>query len=167
MKNFVRNSRLVVAGLVAASCLSSFPVSAETVDQPAPAAQINGLAAVVIGVSDIESAYEFYTSVLGLKPVREVKTEKYIERIMSAPDGEGTRIVLFESLSEDVPMHSRIVFYTDDAEGIIGGMSARELEVVHPPAAFPGTSVIVGIAKDADGNLLEFIQLPEATPPSE
>lgn len=165
MKNFVRISRLCAAGLLAAVSLSAFPAVAETTDQPAPAAQISRLAAVVIGVSDIESAYEFYTSVLGLELVREVNTEDYLERILSAPGGEGVRIVLFENLATDSMAQTRIVFYTDDAEGIVESMSARSLEVVHAPAPMPEAPVIVGIAKDADGNLLEFIQLTAVSPP--
>lgn len=158
MINFARISRLFLIGFSSVLCLAFLQAKAETAEAPQ---KVKSLAAVVIGVSDIESALEFYTSVIGLELVGEVTTEKYLERILSAPGGQGSRIVLFQSLSDDMSADTRIVFYADDAAALVESMRQQELEVVHAAAPFSGTSVIVGIAKDADGTMLEFIQLPK------
>ncbi|MFN3313711.1 MAG: VOC family protein [Hyphomonas sp.] len=160
MTNFVKISRAAVAGLATVCCLSLLQAAAEPVERAEQTAKVNSLAAVVIGVSDIDTALEFYTSVLGLELARAIDTEQYLERIMSSPNGEGSRIVLFQSLEDDTLAKTRVVFYTDDAAGVVEQMRARELEIIHEPAILPGTPVIVGIAKDEDGTVLEFIQLP-------
>lgn len=160
MINFARISRPFLIGLSSAFCLVFPQASAETVETQQ---KVNSLAAIVIGVSDIESAMAFYTSVIGLELVREVNADEYLERILEVPGGQGTRIVLFQSLSDDISADTRIVFYTNDAGALVESMRQRELEVVHAAEPIAGTSVIVGIAKDANGTMLEFIQLPKPT----
>lgn len=163
MTNFAKISRPFLIGLSSVLCLALSQANAETAaEQP----KVSGLAAVVVGVSDIESAMDFYTSVIGLELLQEVNTDKYLERILALPGGQGTRIVLFQSLSDDVSAGSRIVFYADDAGAMVESMRARELEVVLPAEPFAGTPVIVGIAKDEDGTMLEFIQLPKPASPA-
>ena len=163
MTNFVKISRLLLVSLSGVLCLALSQASAEP---EAAQPKVSGLAAVVVGVSDIESAMGFYTSVIGLELLQEVNTDKYLERILAAPGGQGTRIVLFQSLSDGISAGARIVFYADDAGAMVESMRQRELEVVLEAEPFSGTPVIVGIAKDADGTMLEFIQLPKSASPA-
>lgn len=86
MINFARISRPFLIGLSSAFCLVFPQASAETVEAQQ---KVNSLAAIVIGVSDIESAMAFYTSVIGLELVREVNADEYLERILEVPGGAG------------------------------------------------------------------------------
>lgn len=160
MINIVRNKFAIRGALLAGVC-GFFTMLSAHADTPASeeTAAVKSFAAIVVGVSDVDTALEFYTSVLDLKLVREVNTEKYREKILSTASGDGTKIVLFQTLTDTALPATRVVFYSDDVNGIISDMRDRDLEVIIEPSSDPGAPAIVGIARDADGTVLEFIQL--------
>lgn len=160
MTSFVKKTKRAVGGalLLAGIAVTAAPAMAEeTAPQPDV---VNKIAAAVLNVSDLETATEFYTSVVGLEVERSASGEGYVENILMTPDSSGTKLVLFQATGDAPTLASgRVVFYTDDAESVVNAMKAEGLEVEREAAPIaPGLPIIVGIAKDADGNSLEFIQ---------
>lgn len=120
---------------------------------------LQDMAAVAIAVSDLQAAEAFYTDVLGMKTVRTLKTEAYDEAIMSTGNEKGTKLVLFKSHKPTETVSARIVFYTQDGDSILQKFKDRNLEIVRELSPIAeGVPIKIGIAKDADGNVLEFIQ---------
>lgn len=122
-------------------------------------AVLQDMAAVAIAVSDIQSAEAFYTDVLGMKTVRALSTDDYDEVIMATGNEKGTKLVLFQSHKTVEPVSARVVFYTQNAETILQKFKDKNLEIVRElsPVA-ERVPIKIGIAKDADGNTLEFIE---------
>ncbi|MBR9808404.1 MAG: VOC family protein [Alphaproteobacteria bacterium] len=160
MTSFVKKTKRAagVAMLLAGVAFAAAPAMSEEAAPQADA--INKIAAAVLNVSDLDAATEFYTSVVGLEVERSASDEGYVENILVTPDTTGTKLVLFQSMGEAPEVISgRVVFYTDDAESVVSAIKARGLAVEREAAPIaPGLPIIVGIAKDADGNYLEFIQ---------
>ena len=84
----------------------------------------------------------------------------YVEAILSTADAEGTKLALIQVTEGEASIGpSRIVFYTENAAGMIDAIRAAGFEVERE--ALPireGMSLIIAIGHDGDGNTLEFIQ---------
>lgn len=118
------------------------------------------IAAAAISVSDLETATAFYTEGLGMSVVRSSSGANYVENILATQDAEGTKLVLIQSLDGESSIGpSRIVFYTEDAAGMIAAIKAAGFEVEREAVPLSETiPTIIAIGHDADGNTLEFIQ---------
>lgn len=153
-----------MVGVVLLSCSFGVAEAASHKEGEAHAgeAALKSVAAVAINVTDIEASKAFYTEVVGLHVDREIETEAYKECILATPD-DGSRVVLMQHLTgEHVIGGQRIVFFARDAASILEGFKARDLTVVREATPVSeGSSVVIGIARDADGYALEFIQRPE------
>lgn len=157
MTNFVKKTS---AALIAAAAVSfgSAMAQEETGMQRVPAVQ--KLAAVVLGVEDLDTSVAFYANTLNMSVVRTTSTDEYDEAILATGDAEGTKIVLYEGHDDTAePKSARVVFYTSDAAAFIDIFRDQGLEIVREadPIA-EGSPVRIGIAKDMDGHTLEFIQ---------
>jgi predicted enzyme related to lactoylglutathione lyase len=123
------------------------------------------LTAVGIGVADLKRSVDFYTRVLGMQ-----QTQTF-----SLPEMEEV-VVAHEGRSAVVPMHYtdgstrnyrdnpvKLVFYVTDAQARTDAVRAEGLEVTREPAVVEGMGgAVIGMGKDPDGYVLEFIQLAAA-----
>lgn len=120
----------------------------------------SSIAAAAISVSDLDAATAFYTQDLGMSVVRTSSGPGYVEAILSTADAEGTKLALIQVTEGEASIGpSRIVFYTENAAGMIDAIRAAGFEVERE--ALPireGMSLIIAIGHDGDGNTLEFIQ---------
>ncbi|KCZ84187.1 lactoylglutathione lyase [Hyphomonas adhaerens MHS-3] len=148
---------LMGAGLMGAA-------SAQEIGSPdgAPSG-VEGVGAVVIRVSDLKKAEEFYQSVLGVVQVRHMDVEAYSETIFAFPGGEGAKLVLVESHTPETPMsQARIVFNASAAETAVSRAVENGAALVRDAKPVPGTGgLVIGIVQDPDANTLEFIQRNE------
>lgn len=151
-------SAFLLSGLIGVAKASSH--EEEAVQQTLPA--LKSVAAVAINVTDIEAAKAFYIDVLGLRVDREVATNSYLECILATPD-QGAKVVLMQHLDDEhVIGGQRIVFHVRDAASVLEGFRARGLTIVREATPIrDGSPVVIGIARDADGYALEFIQRPD------
>lgn len=120
----------------------------------------SSIAAAAISVSDLDAATAFYTQGLGMSVVRNSSGPGYVEAILSTADAEGTKLALIQVTEGEASIGpSRIVFYTENAAGMIDAIRAAGFEVERE--ALPireSMSLIIAIGHDGDGNTLEFIQ---------
>ena len=120
----------------------------------------SSIAAAAISVSDLDAATAFYTQGLGMSVVRNSSGPGYVEAILSTADAEGTKLALIQVTEGEASIGpSRIVFYTENAAGMIDAIRAAGFEIERE--ALPireGMSLIIAIGHDGDGNTLEFIQ---------
>ncbi|WP_022693890.1 VOC family protein [Ponticaulis koreensis] len=148
----------LIVSMAAAPAIANHHEEAEHVEHAvtAPAS----IAAAAISVSDLDAATAFYTQGLGMSVVRNSSGPGYVEAILSTADAEGTKLALIQVTEGEASIGpSRIVFYTEDAAGMIDAIRAAGFEVERE--AIPvreGMSLIIAIGHDGDGNTLEFIQ---------
>lgn len=174
MKNsiIVTTSVFLVAALTVTACsqekISDTTLRAKTITETqikevaAPKlnnAVLQDLAAVAISVSNLEQAQKFYLGALGMTVVRTESTKDYDEAILATGNLMGAKLVLFQSHIISEPVSSRVVFYTKQGDTIMQKFKDAGLEIVREFAPIAeGIPIKIGIAKDADGNTLEFIQ---------
>ena len=114
-----------------------------------------------IEVGHMERARSFYVDALGLSVAFTIDNDALEEIAVNDGDG-GPAILLMRTKGTPVPgpepKTGKVVLVTDDVASLyaaaIAGGAASERE----PAAYPGTSYIIGMVRDADGNLVEMIQ---------
>jgi lactoylglutathione lyase len=124
------------------------------------------LAAVGIGVSDLERSADFYSRVLGMKETQRFKVD-YMDEIVLTHEGR-TAVVLMHYTDgsarnyRDNPV--KLVFYVTDPAGLTDKIRAEGLEITREPAPFEGMGdALIALAKDPDGYVVELIQAPQAT----
>lgn len=148
----------LIVGMAAAPAFANHHEETEQADNAITAP--TSIAAAAISVSDLDAATAFYTQGLGMSVVRNSSGPGYVEAILSTADAEGTKLALIQVTEGEASIGpSRIVFYTEDAAGMIDAIRAAGFEVERE--AIPvreGMSLIIAIGHDGDGNTLEFIQ---------
>lgn len=148
----------LIAGMMASPAFANHHEEAEHADHAVTAP--TSIAAAAISVSDLEAATAFYTEGLGMSVVRNSAGPGYVEAILATADADGTKLALIQVTEGESSIGpSRIVFYTDDAAGMIEAIRSAGFEVERE--AIPvreGMSLIIAIGHDGDGNTLEFIQ---------
>jgi len=115
------------------------------------------IASFGVYVADLERSVDFYTGVLGLSVRRRFPLQVLLE-------GLGESATLIVALRpEGVEAGGgadlqKVVFFTDDAEDLY----RRSIEAggtgVEVPTARPDMPYTIGMVRDPDGHLLEFIQ---------
>ena len=148
----------LIVGMAAAPAFANHHEETEQADKAITAP--TSIAATAISVSDLDAATAFYTQGLGMSVVRNSSGPGYVEAILSTADAEGTKLALIQVTEGEASIGpSRIVFYTENAAGMIDAIRAAGFEVERE--AIPvreGMSLIIAIGHDGDGNTLEFIQ---------
>ena len=121
------------------------------------------LVAVGIGVSSLEESLAFYTDVMGLHYERDYSVPNYVEeRELRSYLMKGLSVVLMHFADEqtvyrDVP--AKIVFGTPDVVGLAKTIAAEDpAKLLSAPTPFGDSGLIVGIAKDLEGYLVEILQ---------
>ena len=121
------------------------------------------LTAVGIGVSDLDRSTDFYSRVLGMKVMQTFKLD-YMDEIMLAHEGRNAVVLMHYTDGsarnyKDNPV--KLVFYVTDPAGIADRIRADGLEITREPAPIESLGgAVVGLAKDPDGYVLEFLQAP-------
>lgn len=120
------------------------------------------LAAVGIGVSDLEASTDFYTRVMGMKVKYKARLEHTKEVVLEFADSKGADVILMNYTDGSTPNYknnpAKLVFYVPDAAAAINAIAAEGLTILSKPAPMGQTTVIVGMAKDPDGYLLEIVE---------
>src|ERR1700742_3399367 len=124
------------------------------------------LTAVGIGVSDLDRSTDFYSRVLGMKPMQTFKLD-YMDEVMLAHEGRNAVVLMHYTDGsarnyQDNPV--KLVFYVTDPAAIAAKVKAAGLEVTREPAPIESLGgAVVCLAKDPDGYTIELIQNPAMT----
>lgn len=124
------------------------------------------LTAVGIGVSDLDRSTDFYSRVLGMKPMQTFKLD-YMDEVMLAHEGRNAVVLMHYTDGSarnyrDNPV--KLVFYVTDPVGIANRIKAEGLEVTREPAPIESLGgAVVGLCKDPDGYVIELIEAPRAS----
>jgi lactoylglutathione lyase len=127
------------------------------------------LTAVGIGVSDLEHSADFYARVLGMQRVASFELDDMNE-IMLAHEGRNAVVLMHYTdgtarTYKDNPV--KLVFYVADPASLAAKFHAEGLEVTREPAPIESLGgAVVGLAKDPDGYVIEFIEAPPARAPA-
>jgi lactoylglutathione lyase len=132
----------------------------------APAAQTkarNHFAAVGVGVADLARSVEFYTTVMGMKQMQ-VFDLPHMKEVVVGYKGD-VSLVLMHYIDGSNPNYAdnpvKLVFYVDDPKGLAAKIRAAGLEVTREPEPLPEFGgMIVGLAKDPDGYVIELLKQP-------
>ena len=128
------------------------------------------LTAVGIGVSDLGRSTDFYTRVLGMKPVRTFKLD-YMDEVMLAHEGRNAVVLMHYTDGSarnyrDNPV--KLVFYVTDPAAIAARVRDFGLEITREPAPIETMGgAVIALAKDPDGYVIELIEAPAARRPAE
>jgi catechol 2,3-dioxygenase-like lactoylglutathione lyase family enzyme len=107
-------------------------------------------------VSDLQKSVDFYTGVLGLSVRRTFPHQVLLEGM-----GESASLIValrpdgVESGNGDL---QKVVFFTTDAHGLYDRSIEAGATGVEVPTARPDLPYTIGLVRDPDGHLLEFIQ---------
>jgi catechol 2,3-dioxygenase-like lactoylglutathione lyase family enzyme len=115
------------------------------------------IASFGVYVADLERSVDFYTGVLGLSVRR-----RFPQQVLLEGSGQSATLILArrpEGISaDDAADLQKVVFFTGDAQDLYrrsiegGGAGVAE------PTARPDMPYTIGLVRDPDGHLLEFIQ---------
>jgi lactoylglutathione lyase len=115
------------------------------------------IASFGVYVADLERSVEFYTRVLGLSVRRRFPHQVLLE-------GSGQTATLIVALrpegvsAGDAADLQKVVFFTADADDIYRRSIEGGGASVEHPRARPDMPYTIGLVRDPDGHLLEFIQ---------
>jgi lactoylglutathione lyase len=125
------------------------------------------LGAVGIGVSDLDRSVDFYTRVLGMQAMQTFKLD-YMDEVVVAHEGRNAVVLMHYTDGsarnyKDNPV--KLVFYVTDPKAAVDAIRADGLEVTREATPIETLGgAIVGLAKDPDGYVLEFLQAPPPRP---
>lgn len=162
--------------------------SSDSNDKPAPdaAADVNNqpkadaasdaavvtthLRALGIGVADVAKSKDFYTRVLGMTVKKEYKLDNREEVELEFTGSKGANVVLMnftDGVQRDFKNKpDKLVFYVPDATKFAQGFKDAKLEILREVSAYPtNPDIIVGMARDLDGYMIEIVQDKTTTIP--
>ena len=125
------------------------------------------LTAVGIGVSNLDRSVDFYCRVLGMQVTQTFKLPE-MDEVVVAHEGRSAVVLMHYTDGSkrnyrDNPV--KLVFYVADAKARTDAVRAEGLEITREPGVVEGMGgATIGLGKDPDGYVLEFIQL--ATQPA-
>jgi catechol 2,3-dioxygenase-like lactoylglutathione lyase family enzyme len=131
---------------------------------PARAARApENLAAVGIGVSDMARSEDFYTRVLGMQVQQRIDLP-HLREVIVGHQGR-TSVVLMHWLDGSNPNYRKnpvkLVFFVPDAKALMARIRADGLPVSREPGLAPEfNNMIIGLAEDPDGYVVELVQVP-------
>jgi lactoylglutathione lyase len=119
--------------------------------------------AVGIGVSNLDASLAFYTTVMGMKMTDEYALGTLDEKVMQFEGTKGSGVVLmrYNDLAQrnykDNPVKQQ--YGMPDAAAFTKRIAQAGFTVLREPSPLPALdNHTVGVAKDPDGYLLEFVQ---------
>ena len=123
-----------------------------------------------IGVSDLKSATDFYTNVVGMKVKHRIKHRTMDEVVLEFGSGKGSDVSLMHYTDDSNPNYAnnpvKLVFYVPDANVFAQSLKDDGRTIITWPVAQPlFGNVVVGMAKDRDGYLLEIVEDKTTTIP--
>jgi lactoylglutathione lyase len=125
------------------------------------------IGATGIGVSDLKRSTDFYTRVLGMKVMQNIKLD-HMEEIILTHEGRNA-VVLMHFTDGSNPNYKnlpvKLVFYVADPKAVAQRVREVGCEVTREPEPLPSFgNTVVGLAKDPDGYVVELLQAPAARP---
>ncbi|WP_193076049.1 VOC family protein [Pseudomonas sp. FME51] len=123
------------------------------------------LEAVGIGVTDLQTAVDFYRDGLGMRELQRLTRDNRIEVVMESADRRGSHILLME-FTDGVGRNyqqnpGKLVFYAKDANAFATRFEAAGGRITAPPSALPDyDNTLVGFGRDPDNNLIEMVGVP-------
>lgn len=133
----------------------------------APTVPSNVLVGMGIGVSSLDESADFYTRVLGMKFERDIPVPNFMdEKELKSYLAKGPSVVLMHYKDEtreyqNIP--AKVVFAVSNAKGLAKAITDEDpAKLLLAPAPYPGSGLIVGMAKDLEGYLVEIIQADPA-----
>jgi lactoylglutathione lyase len=124
---------------------------------------LNHFAAVGIGVSDMARSVEFYTKVMGMKQMQTFELP-HMKEVVLGYKGD-VAVVLMHYIDGSAQHYTnnpvKLVFNIDDPKALAARIRAAGLEVTREPEPLPEFgNMIVGLAKDPDGYVIEMLKQP-------
>jgi catechol 2,3-dioxygenase-like lactoylglutathione lyase family enzyme len=131
-------------------------------DPPQREPVVNYIAAVGLGVGQLDATVALYTNGLGLIELRRDTRADRIEVVLGAQGGRGSQVILMDytdGVGRNFQQNpGKLVFYTSDPAAYAQQFVAAGGRITLPPApqpAFGGT--VVGFGRDLDNNLIEIV----------
>lgn len=125
------------------------------------------LVGVGIGVSSLDASADFYTRVLGLKFVRDIPVPGFMnEKELASSLARGPSVVLMDyedptKVTTDVPV--KLVLNVPNAAAFADAIKREDpSKLLQAPAPYADSGMIVGMARDLEGYLIEILQPPAA-----
>ena len=126
------------------------------------------LNAARVGGADVPALAKFYESAFGLKEVNRIKLPGAVEIMMNFGDtveaakaNQAAQIVVMhraETLKDPVP---HLILNVSDVKATARAVEAAGGSMRGEPRPFGKTGILIGIAIDPAGNLIEMIQRPK------
>jgi len=121
------------------------------------------LAAVGIGVSDMARSEDFYTRVLGMQVQQRIDLP-HMKEVIVGYEGR-TSVVLMHWVDGSSPNYRnnpvKLVFFVPDAKALMERVRAEGLPISREPELVPEfNNMVIGLAEDPDGYVVEFLQAP-------
>jgi lactoylglutathione lyase len=121
----------------------------------------NVIGAFGIGVSDLSRSLDFYLRVIGMVEVRRFSLST-MEEVVVGFEGRAP-IVLMHYTDGSARRYTdnpvKLVIYVDDVPDFVERVRADGLPVIREPApSLDMGGALIGLVKDPDGYVLEFIQ---------
>jgi catechol 2,3-dioxygenase-like lactoylglutathione lyase family enzyme len=116
-------------------------------------------------VGDLDASARFYTEVFGGREQARVHAEiagRTIDEILyepTAPGGDTFALLRFEDLPHPATDAVILGFVTDDLDAVVARCTAAGGTAVQAPTAMPEHGVTVAFLADADGHLIEVVEL--------
>lgn len=114
-----------------------------------------------IEVSDLARSGAFYTEALGLSVAFTIDNDALGE--IAVNDGAGGPSILLMRTKAlpapgPEPKTGKVVLITDDVHALHASAVAAGATSEREPTPYPGTTYVIGMVRDFDGNLVEMIQ---------
>jgi lactoylglutathione lyase len=121
------------------------------------------LAGVGIGVSDMARSEDFYTRILGMQVQQRIDLP-HLKEVIVGYAGR-TSVVLMHWLDGSNPNYRnnpvKLVFFVPDAKAVMERIRAEGLPITREAEVTPEfNNMIIGLAEDPDGYVVEFLQAP-------
>ena len=121
------------------------------------------LGAVGIGVSDIVRSEDFYTRVLGMSVQQRIDLP-HLKEVVVGYEGR-TSVVLMHWLDGSERSYKanavKLVFFVPDPKALIARIRADGLPIQRDAEAMPEFhNMVIGLAEDPDGYVVELLELP-------
>ncbi|GAB1261726.1 VOC family protein [Aurantivibrio plasticivorans] len=123
------------------------------------------VSATGIGVSDLAASEKFYSEILGMDSLQNIKASNMDEIVMGYKGTRSAAVVLMHFTDGSNPNYTdlpiKLVFMVEDCAGILEKAAADGYTVVAEPKNYPSMGdMMIGFAKDPDGYLIELMQKP-------
>ena len=122
-----------------------------------------------VGAEDVAALEKFYISAFGLQEVNKLQLGQQIEVMLNfgatveaAKANTAAQIVIMHrdsnALADAVP---HLIFNVTDMAATVSAIKAAGGKMQREPSGFGNTGIMIGIAVDPAGNLIELIQQPK------